>query len=132
MIFVAKQSEPGIKTGIKTIAREINAPEHFIAKIMQDLGKKGLVESTKGPNGGFYLDKASLEISIADIVKALDGDQLFLGCGLGLSECSERRPCPIHFEFKSIREQIYAMLQNAKLLNFYENKSLDLTYLRLK
>lgn len=130
MIFVAKNSSSNKKIGIKEIARGINAPEHFIAKIMQELSRKGLIESAKGPGGGFFLEKESLNTSIADIVRVLDGDHLFSDCGLGLSECSEKEPCPIHFEFKKIRGEIFSMLQNAKLLSFHENKDLKLNFLR--
>lgn len=130
MIYVAKNKESNRKIGIKEIAKGIAAPEHFIAKIMQELSRKGLIASTKGPNGGFYFEKEDLNTSIADIVKVLDGDQLFSGCGLGLAECSEKEPCPIHFEFKKIREQIFALMQNAKLVNFYENKNLKLNFLK--
>src|SRR5690606_10146955 len=120
MIYVAKVNEPGKKISIKEIARGIDAPEHFIAKILQELSKKGLIQSTKGPRGGFYFEKEALNTNMADVVNALDGTQLFTQCGLGLKECSEKQPCPIHFEFKAIREQIHTMLKNVKLLNFYE------------
>ena len=59
MIFIAQKSEHGIKVGIKEISKGIASPEHFIAKILQDLSRKGLVQSAKGPNGGFFLDTSS-------------------------------------------------------------------------
>ena len=57
MIFIAQKSKDGNKVGIKEIAKGIDSPEHFIAKILQDLGRRGLLQSAKGPNGGFYLDE---------------------------------------------------------------------------
>lgn len=130
MIYIARLNEPGKKIGIKEIAKGIDAPLHFTAKILQDLGKKDLVQSTKGPNGGFYLENSYLDASIADVVKAIDGDQLFVGCGLGLAECSEKMPCPIHHEFKKIREQITELLHSTKFIHFHENKELKLNFLR--
>lgn len=132
MIYVAKANEPGKKISIRNIAKGIAAPVPFTAKILQELSKKGLIQSTKGPGGGFYFEKNALNINIADVVEALDGDQLFTQCGLGLSECSEKTPCPIHFEFKAIREQIRKMLQNVQLLNFNENQDLVLNFIREK
>lgn len=90
LILIAQKSKNGYKTGIKEIAESIDAPEPFIAKILHDLSKKGLVQSLKGPAGGFFLDKGSLKNSLADIVKAVDGDKIFSGCGLGLHYCSEK------------------------------------------
>jgi Rrf2 family protein len=130
MIFIAQKSRDGNKVGIKEIAKGIDSPEHFIAKILQDLGRKRLLLSAKGPNGGFYMDEETLTCSLADIVKAVDGDQLFIGCGLGLKECSETHPCPIHHEFKSIRKGIQIMLDNAKLGEFTEELESSLTFLK--
>ena len=76
MIFVAQKSKDEGRVGVKEIANGIDAPEHFIAKILQDLGKKNLVNSVKGPNGGFYMDKLNLKSSIADIVIAIDFSRL--------------------------------------------------------
>ena len=130
VIFIAQKSKDGDKVGIKEIAAGIDSPEHFIAKILQDLGKQGLVQSTKGPNGGFYLDKTNLKHSLADVVKAIDGDKLFSGCGLGLKICSETKPCPIHHEFKKIRQDISNMLELAKLGEFNEALEQKLTFLK--
>jgi Rrf2 family protein len=132
MIFIAQKSKGGDKVGIKEIAKGIDSPSHFIAKILQDLGRKQMVNSLKGPNGGFYLDEESLEYSLADIVKVVDGDKLFSGCGLGLKQCSETHPCPIHHEFGKIRKEIYAMLEKAKIGEFTGKLEKNLTFLRRK
>ncbi|TDW99024.1 RrF2 family transcriptional regulator [Dinghuibacter silviterrae] len=118
MIFIAQHSKNGARVGIREIAAGIDSPEHFIAKIMQELGRKGVVQSVKGPNGGFYLDDKGRECTLAKIVRMLDGDQLFTGCGLGLRQCSEAHPCPIHEEFKKIRQEIGAMLENSRIGEF--------------
>lgn len=123
MLFVAQKSRNGTKVGVKKIAKAIGSPEPFVAKILQDLGKKGLVLSAKGPTGGFYLDNSGLKRSLADIVYAIDGDKLFTSCGLGLKSCSAKMPCPVHDDFVQVRKQIKTMMQNAKLGDF--NASLD-------
>ena len=71
MLFVAQKSKTATKVGVKQIAKAIDSPEPFIAKILQDLVKKGLVLSAKGPTGGFYLDNAGFKKSLADIVNAI-------------------------------------------------------------
>lgn len=130
LIFIAQKSKNGYKSGIKEVAEEINAPVHFIAKILHSLSKKGLVQSFKGPTGGFYLDKNSLQNSLADIVLAVDGDKLFSGCGLGLNYCSETKPCPMHNEFKKVRKDIFDLLQNAKLGKLQDQLESNLAYLK--
>lgn len=130
VLFVAQKSSDGRKVGIKEIAKGIDSPEHFIAKILQDLSRNGLVQSQKGPTGGFYLDKPALNNTLADIVRKVDGDKIFSGCGLGLKQCSETKPCPLHEDFKKIRKEIFEMLQKAKLGEF--NKRLEEELLFLK
>ncbi|WP_217605612.1 Rrf2 family transcriptional regulator [Chitinophaga sp. GbtcB8] len=130
MIFIAQQSKSDVRVGVKDIAKGIGSPEHFIAKILQDLGRKGLVLSLKGPTGGFYLDNRTLKCTLADIVKAIDGDKLFSGCGLGLEYCSDVKPCPLHHEFKKIREDIYKTLQSTKLDEFHDQLAKSIGFLK--
>ena len=130
LIYIAQKSKDGNRIGIKEIASGIDSPEYFIAKILQDLSRKGFVQSAKGPNGGFYMDDANLEQSVADIVREIDGDKLFSGCGLGLKECSEDHPCPIHNDFKHIRQGIKTMLEESRIQLFVENLDLKLTFLK--
>ena len=130
LIFIAQKSKDGSRVGIKDISAGIDSPEYFIAKILQDLSRKGFVQSAKGPNGGFYMDDANLEQSVADIVREIDGDKLFSGCGLGLKECSEDHPCPIHNDFKNIRQEIKTMLEESRIQLFVENLDLKLTFLK--
>lgn len=132
VLYIAQKSEGGDKVNIKEIARGIDSPEHFVAKILQNLTKRNLLQSIKGPNGGFYLDDKSRKHSLADIVKAVDGDNLFSGCGLGLKQCSEARPCPIHNQYKEIKKRIIYMLENAKLGEFSEELEQNITFLKRK
>ena len=130
LMFVAQKSDIGRKVGIKEIANGIIAPEHFIAKILQELSRKGLVQSAKGPNGGFFLDEFSKKQTVADIVRAIDGDKLFTGCGVGLKTCSEKKPCPLHDQFKAVRKQIHDMLTSITVGEFSGELAQGLRHLR--
>lgn len=130
MIFIAQKSMNGERVGIKDIAKGIEAPEYFIAKILQDLSRKNLVLSVKGPNGGFYHDQQSAKSSLADIVKTIDGDKIFSGCGLGLKQCSESHPCPIHHEFKKVRSGLQRMLEKANIGALSKELEKEHTFLR--
>lgn len=130
MIFIAQQSKQQRKTGLKEIAKEINAPEHFMAKILQDLCRSGLLQSSKGPTGGFYLDRSSQECSLLEIVKVIDGDKLFHGCALGLRSCSEKKPCPLHHQFKTVRQDVFDMLQDARVNELQKQLENKLAFLK--
>lgn len=120
IFYIAKRSEQGYKSNIKEISIEINSPEYFLAKILQKLSKVGLVQSIKGPNGGFYLDKIQLDTPIIEIIIAIEGNELFIGCGMGLSYCSEKNPCPLHKNFKDIRIKLIKLLNTTTIGQFNE------------
>lgn len=130
MIYVSQRSNEGFKVGVKEVAKGIDSPEHFIAKILQDLSRKSLLQSFKGPNGGFFIESRS-EVTLADVVRAIDGDKLFVNCGLGLGYCSETHPCPIHSEFKKIRNDVSHMLNSSKITDYNELLKNKEAYLRL-
>lgn len=101
------KAEKGLRMGIKEIAGAIDANEHTTAKILQLLAKEGIIFSAKGPTGGFYLLRDAKPIYLIDIVRVVDGDQVFYECGLGLHECSEAKPCPIHHSYKLVRQTLH-------------------------
>lgn len=130
VFFVAHRTENGGKVGIKEIADGIGSPEYFLAKILQDLSRRGILQSTKGPNGGFFIDDNNRKRTLFDVVDSIDGSGLFTGCGLGLKYCSEINPCPLHNQFKEIRNQIYLMLKNTPIEQFNEDLNLGITALK--
>jgi Rrf2 family protein len=115
-IFIASESYQNKRVGLKDIAKKIDSPEAFTAKILQILSKDNIINSIKGVGGGFEIPRETMrEIKLAQIVNALEGDRVFTGCGLGLSHCSEDHPCPMHEKFKSIRNELAYMLENTNL-----------------
>ena len=115
VIYVWTKSLEDRKVGAKEIGTEIDAPEAFTAKILQLLVKAKIIGSQKGPNGGFFADESHTKVTLKDVVKAIDGDQLFTGCSLGLPKCSEKNPCPLHFEVVNIRKELDIMLTSKSI-----------------
>ena len=115
-IFIATQCYNETKVGLKEIAQEIDSPMPFTAKILQVLVKNDIIKSSKGVGGGFLVLKEDLAlITLSKIVVAIDGDSVFLRCGLGLSNCSEDHPCPVHEKFKFVKQDLAFMLENTTL-----------------
>lgn len=115
IIYIASENEQGRKVGISEICENISAPEHFTAKILQILGRNRIVSSQKGVHGGFFLDDFQRHAKLIDVVTAIDGKAIFTGCGLGLAQCSELNPCPLHHKFKAIRNDLTDMLENTSI-----------------
>ncbi|MGZ5219234.1 MAG: RrF2 family transcriptional regulator [Chitinophagaceae bacterium] len=129
VIYLASRYGSGTNAGIKEIADYIDASEHTVAKLLQTLVKENLVNSIKGPSGGFNISKEQLKRPIIGIVKAIDGTLAFKGCGLGLSKCSATHPCPIHDEYKVARDIIEKLFTDKKIIDLCEPVNNGLAYL---
>ncbi|WP_338358766.1 Rrf2 family transcriptional regulator [Yeosuana marina] len=115
-IFIAINSKEGKLVSPKEISEEIDSPQAFTAKILQELVRHKIVSSVKGAYGGFEIDKTRIDsIKLSQIVKAIDGDKIYIGCGLGLETCNENHPCPVHDKFKTIRDELKYMLEHTSL-----------------
>jgi len=114
-LYISIKSIDGSKLGIKEIAKEIDSPAHFTAKILQTLTREGIISSIKGPNGGFFLDPNAKPVPLTAIVKAIDGDNILHSCSLGLKECSDKFPCPIHNDIKSYKERLRKIMKEKTL-----------------
>jgi len=117
IIFIAHNATIESKIGIKEIAKELDLPTHYLGKILQQLSKNEIIQSIKGPNGGFYLDDNSKEVKLITIIEIIDGLDFFNSCGLGLKECSEEHPCPLHFDFKIYRDGLWKLFNSTSILD---------------
>ncbi|ARS37754.1 transcriptional regulator [Pontibacter actiniarum] len=106
VVYIAMGNADGHKVGIKEIAKELDLPVHFIGKILQDLVRKNVFSSAKGPGGGFYMHRPANDISILEIVRTIDGLEAFKRCGMGMKQCSDKHPCPLHNDIKAYRDHL--------------------------
>ena len=93
MTFLAM--EPGRARTVRDIAERTRVPEGYLSKVMQNLCRAGLVRSQRGLYGGFTLEHAPAELSILDIVDAVDPLQRIRTCPLGLPSHGAEL-CPMH------------------------------------
>ena len=100
---------------VKQIAEEEEIPSHFLAKILQQMARKGLLRSSKGPTGGFTLRQSPDTISLLTIVEALDGLQEYQKCASGLAECTDEMPCGMHDSWKALRSRIMDYLEQTSI-----------------
>ncbi len=104
VIYLGSKLKPEERAGIKAVARFIDENEHTVGKILQKLVKADIINSMKGPYGGFYISDRQTKLQVMTIVEAIDGKEVFNRCGLGFSKCSNSHPCPFHNDFKEVRE----------------------------
>ncbi|MCB1051590.1 MAG: Rrf2 family transcriptional regulator [Acidobacteria bacterium] len=92
---------------VQTIGQATDIPTPFLSKILLNLKNHGFLKSTKGPGGGYYLSRSANDIILEEIVQACDGPKEHgEDCVLGLDQCSDKAPCPLHHEWKRFKAEI--------------------------
>ncbi len=105
---------------VKNIADECDIPTHFLAKILQQLARKGFLRSSKGPTGGFTLRRSPDEINLLEIVDAIDGLAEYQRCPGGMAECNDEAPCGMHDSWKELRSRILDYMEDTSILDVAE------------
>ena len=103
---IAAVGEEGKKVGLQELSERLGMPRPFLGKIMQDLVRHGIIDSSKGPNGGFYVNESTLDRSIIDILMITDGSLVFRHCALGLGRCGGSQTCLLHHDFAACRDTL--------------------------
>ncbi len=130
-LYVSSNSINGSKLSIKEIAKEIDSPEPFTAKILQTLSREKIISSIKGPNGGFYLDPKAKPIPLNTIVKAIDGEDVLHTCSLGLKVCSDTSPCPIHHEIQRYKDRLRKIMKERTIQDLTKELANGKTFLKI-
>ncbi len=100
---------------LRDILEGTDLPQHFVGKIFQTLVRAEILVSAKGRGGGFALKRPPTEITLRQIVEAIDGQHRINRCILGFSECNDDQPCAQHDHWKEIRRQIEQVLDTTTL-----------------
>jgi Rrf2 family protein len=110
LVYIKLQNLKDRRPGTAEVAKEIEAPPFFTAKILQRLVRFGFLESLKGKNGGFFFDPDKPDLPLIKLISATEGDRSFSGCGFGLKHCDENNPCPLHEKYAPIRDSINKLI----------------------
>ena len=121
VLYLASKCEPGKRYGVKIVAEELQLPEAFLGKLMQTLVRSKIIASVKGPNGGFFIESASLKLPLISIIEAIDGTETFHSCGMGLKECNDEKPCPIHNDYGPLRDGFLKIISDKTIGEFKED-----------
>ena len=114
LVYLARFPDHGAAQGTE-IAKAEGLPAPVLGKVLQELVRKGLLESRRGPGGGFRLARNPELITLRDVVAAIDGLDQFAECAVGLAGCSDNSPCPLHDTWKGIRTQLMNYLETTTL-----------------
>jgi len=104
-------SELGAQSDHQAVA---GLPSPYLAKIMQALARGGVLDSFRGR--GYALPRPPEEVFLRDVIRAIDGDDAFwVGCIFWREECSETRPCPLHFQWRELKPEFTQVMGSITL-----------------
>lgn len=112
------------KTSTTEIAKCSKVPQPYLCKIINLLTRKGLIATKRGIGGGIRLARPAEQITLFDIVQAIEGEQWISDCLLGYNWCNKEHCCPTHPFWNKIKEQIKAELQRwtlADVIKYSQN-----------
>jgi Rrf2 family protein len=99
----------------KRIAEEFAIPQELLAKILQRLAKQGLIVSHNGPKGGYVLTRRPAEVTIGEVIRALEGPIRIVSCLDEDSDCPQMERCSLRRPVKKVQAAITQMLDSMSL-----------------
>lgn len=114
MLYLA-ESDAGVPVRVDDIAEALDVPRNYLSKILHGLARAGLLESTRGPKGGFVLARAPEKITLAEAIAPFDDIATHSGCLLGRERCSDVNPCPAHGVWQEVSTKLRRFLNENTL-----------------
>jgi Rrf2 family protein len=109
VIYLALYASAEKKIGIREIADKLQLPTPFLGKILQNLARHQILDSSKGPHGGFCLKRQAMDISLMEIIEVIDGTEIFDTCVIRTSRCSYDAPCSMHDKVAPLRSEMKSL-----------------------
>lgn len=125
VVLLAKLQPSGSKMGAEVMSTTMGIPKPFLSKILQQLAKKEIINSTKGPNGGFWMSPDQTTITLFDLIDKIDCGVNLNGCVLGLPSCSEDKPCAVHHHYAPFKRVFVGDLQKTKVSEAADYSAVD-------
>ena len=112
----------------KNVCEKAGIPESLTRKIFQSLVNGGFLHAVRGPGGGYALTKPPTEITLYEVILAVDGLDTFAGCILGLDQCDSDQPCPLHKMWADGKTVLIETLESKTLADLiHTTRERDLT-----
>jgi Rrf2 family protein len=105
----------GASSSAREIAEQYDIPLELMAKVLQRLARRGLVTSLQGTRGGYRLARTTLQISVADIIEAIEGPLRVTACSTEEENCGQYAKCSVRDPLWKIKDRIVSALSDCTL-----------------
>lgn len=122
VLFVA-QLEEGERVATSIIATEEDIPLPFLAKIVSQLSVKNILDAMRGASGGVRLSRPATDISLLEVIEAIDGEISLNRCVVSDTACPSTGDCPVHEVWSDAQRELVHRLQNTKFDQLVERQA---------
>ena len=112
LLYIAMINETKPKVQLEEIAERLVLPRYFLGKVMKKLSKEGIINSTKGPHGGFFINGLTLTTPLVKLIEITSEVDQFDSCILRMRKCNAKNPCPLHFQVEEMKNQWRRLVAN--------------------
>lgn len=112
---LAHMPEDGSFMMAKELAEQLHLPAPYLAKILQNLARAEILESVRGPKGGFRLTRPAHRISVGEVLSAIEGPGSLDRCIMGFPACDCENPCPMHDAWSAVKAQVETSMTSTTL-----------------
>jgi len=123
LILIAKDTS-GEPARVSKLHIDLGIGFSFMTKILQPLTAAGILNSFKGAKGGLVFNRKPDDVSVKDVVLAIDGDVLFTRCALGLPECGGAEICEFHEKWTPLRNELVNTFEETSIADLAKTKSI--------
>lgn len=117
--------EENRRVQLDEVALQLKVPRHFLAKVMKKLASEGVIDSQRGPAGGFIMTPQTLQTSLFTIATITKETAHLDSCVLRLKKCNARNPCPLHYKALAVRNQWLDMLNQTSIRDLLHDQQSD-------
>ena len=115
ILYLVLTNDGKSRVRIEEIAANLSVPRHFMGKIMKALGKEGIINSAKGPHGGFFINDKTRSTKLITLLFLTDGEEEFVHCVLHFRKCNAASPCPLHHKIEGQRAKFAELLSETTI-----------------
>lgn len=121
VLYLAQHTNEKEKLMVKDISEAVDVPKAYLAKLLQELSRQKIISATKGPKGGYFLTTENKQFPLFSIIEVIDGIKRIDSCILGLEQCNENAPCPLHHYVSTPKIALMNTFKKMTLQNLCED-----------
>lgn len=125
ILYVALLRNEKARVQLDEIADQLSVSRHFLGNVLKGLVNEGVLDSMKGPFGGFCVNERTMELTLFDLKKITGEVEDFNSCVLRFRKCNELNPCPLHDQLESLRNKWKHLLESTSISDLLEKDHPD-------